>query len=249
MQLGSPNLTQTCSTSSHRNPFIFGVKRSKLKVTSCQNIAGMGLCTLVSAGCQHTSIHNHWVRSAGFLTFKATFSDRLLRSAVKPVSHCPYGFCCQVTTDRRNRRLTGSTTVLTVLHWNLATPNIILQMLCIITWQVSFLSSTIVYTMNDHNILPVEQAVDLGVSVDREMKFSLHVANISGKAHKRANLIIRCFHSKNIQSLVASYKVYVRPILEYSSVSWNPYLIKDIKALESVQRRFTKRLQGMEKIT
>ena len=29
---------------------------------------------------------------------------------------------------------------------------------------------------------------------------------------------------------------------------WNPYLIKDIKALESVQRRFTKRLPGMEKV-
>ena len=62
------------------------------------------------------------------------------------------------------------------------------------------------FTMNDHNILPVEQVVDLGVSVDREMKFSLHIANISRKAHKRANLIICCFHSKNMQSLVASYK-------------------------------------------
>jgi len=33
-------------------------------------------------------------------------------------------------------------------------------------------------TTNDHNTLPVEQAVDLGVSVEREMKLSLHIANI-----------------------------------------------------------------------
>ena len=84
--------------------------------------------------------------------------------------------------------------------------------------------------MNDHNILPVEQAVDLGVSVDREMKFSLHIANISRKAHKRANLIIRCFHSKNIQSLVASYKVYVRPILEYSSVELDSLELRRVRA-------------------
>jgi len=30
---------------------------------------------------------------------------------------------------------------------------------------------------------------------------------------------------------------------------WNPYLIKDIKALEGVQRRFTKRLPGIGKLT
>jgi len=83
--------------------------------------------------------------------------------------------------------------------------------------------------------LKVEQAVDLGAIVDREMKFSAHISNICRKAHKRANLIIRCFHCKNIQSLVASYNVYVRPILKYSSDSWNPYLIKDVKALEGVQ--------------
>jgi len=65
---------------------------------------------------------------------------------------------------------------------------------------------------------------------------------------QKSQLNYSLFPFKNILSLVASYKVYVRPISEYSSVSWNPYLIKDIKALESVQRRFTKRLPGMGKI-
>jgi len=31
-------------------PIYFGVKRSKVKVTSHKNSAGVGLCTLVSAG-------------------------------------------------------------------------------------------------------------------------------------------------------------------------------------------------------
>ena len=34
----------------------------------------------------------------------------------------------------------------------------------------------------------------------------------------------------------------MRPILEYSSVIWNPYLINDIQEIEKVQRRFTKRI-------
>jgi len=32
-------------------------------------------------------------------------------------------------------------------------------------------------------------------------------------------------------------------------VVWNPFLLKDITAIEKVQRRFTKRLRGMSKLT
>jgi len=34
----------------------------------------------------------------------------------------------------------------------------------------------------------------------------------------------------------------VRPLLEYASCVWSPYLLKHIKCIESVQKRFTKRL-------
>jgi len=46
MQLGSPNLTYKCSTLNPGNPFILG---SKVKVTSHEKSAGIGLCTHVGA--------------------------------------------------------------------------------------------------------------------------------------------------------------------------------------------------------
>ena len=74
-------------------------------------------------------------------------------------------------------------------------------------------------------------------------------AHIVTKAHRRANLVIRCFMSRDMSSLVKAFNVYIRPVLEYCSVVWCLYLMKDIIALEGVQRRFTKRLPGMKSLS
>ena len=36
----------------------------------------------------------------------------------------------------------------------------------------------------------------------------------------------------------------MRPLLEHNTVIWTPYFVKDIEAIERVQRRFAKRLRG-----
>ena len=75
------------------------------------------------------------------------------------------------------------------------------------------------------------------------------IANIVRKAHQRANLIHRCFTSKNPDLLVKAFKVYVRPILEFNSPVWSPSLSNDILPIESVQRKFTKRIPSMSGLT
>ena len=42
------------------------------------------------------------------------------------------------------------------------------------------------------------------------------------------------------------YTTYVRPILENNTYVWSPYLLKDIDALEGVQRFFTRQLPEMD---
>jgi len=62
-------------------------------------------------------------------------------------------------------------------------------------------------------------------------------------------LVHNCFTSKDVITMTRAFVVYVRPLLEYTSSVWSPYLLKDIKRVESVQRRFTKRLCGMSNLS
>jgi len=98
--------------------------------------------------------------------------------------------------------------------------------------------------LDDRIVEQTEEVLDLGVTINNRLNFSKHIAKIVTKAHRRANLIIRCFMSRDTSSLVKAINVYVRPVLEYCSVVWWPYLMKDIIALESVQRRFTRRIRA-----
>jgi len=95
----------------------------------------------------------------------------------------------------------------------------------------------------DSLVIPaVESARDLGVKMSRHLSLSLPVSNIVASAHKRTAAKHRAFRSRNAGLLIRAYFTYVRPLVEHDSVIWSPYTVKDIKAIETVQRRFTKRL-------
>jgi len=69
-------------------------------------------------------------------------------------------------------------------------------------------------------------------------------------AVKQANKIlgmIKCnFMDRSKETILALYKSLVRPYLEYCIPVWNPYLVKDIKLVESAQRRATMMVQGIQ---
>jgi len=61
--------------------------------------------------------------------------------------------------------------------------------------------------------------MDLGVTVCDDLKTRTYINVIDDKAHHRANAILRCFVSKNINMPKRRFLVYVRPLLEYNMVS------------------------------
>ena len=82
---------------------------------------------------------------------------------------------------------------------------------------------------------------DLGVEMDQLLKYNFHIDNIISKAYQRIAVLFKGFTSRDPKLLTRAYTTYVRPILEYCSQVWSPSLLKDINALERVQRYFTEK--------
>ena len=82
----------------------------------------------------------------------------------------------------------------------------------------------------------------LGLVYDTHLKFNDYISSITNRAYQRIGLIFGGFVSNNVNLLKRAYIVYVRPILEYCTCVWSPYLLEDIRKIESVQRYFTRRL-------
>ena len=93
------------------------------------------------------------------------------------------------------------------------------------------------YFINE-NIIPYSLHFrDLGVMVSSPLSFNNHIDSIVSKAFVRLGLIYKVFENKSAKSIPHLFKAFVRPILEYSSIIWNPYTVCNINKIERVQRR------------
>ena len=96
------------------------------------------------------------------------------------------------------------------------------------------------YTLNGETIQAVDEEKDLEVYLSSDCKPSLQCTKATGKAMQSLRIIKRTFNYIDKDGFAVLYRAYIRPHLEYCVQAWCPYLQKDIKSLEKVQRRATK---------
>ena len=86
-------------------------------------------------------------------------------------------------------------------------------------------------------ITPVKYTKDLGILITSDLSWSAQIYAVVHKANRSLGFVYRTLGPSNVEAFSTLYKTLVRPILEYAVPVWCPYLVKDILALEKVQRR------------
>ena len=77
----------------------------------------------------------------------------------------------------------------------------------------------------------------LGVVISDDLSWSPHIDRITSKARKLLGMLYRQFYQwSSPDALLKLYLALIHPHLEYAVQVWNPYLTKDTKKLESVQK-------------
>ncbi len=105
------------------------------------------------------------------------------------------------------------------------------------------------FLLGDHKLETVTFARDLGVVISEDFRFTRHCETIVTKASARANGILRAFTNRDSRILMQLFDTFVLPLLEYASVIWSPSIRQEIELIESVQRKFTKRIPGLRNLT
>ena len=93
------------------------------------------------------------------------------------------------------------------------------------------------YFLHGHKLEKVENAKYLGVTLQNNMKFDVHIDNICTKANRMLGMLRRNLRSAPELTKESGYKSLVRPVLEYACSVWDPHTAKDINKIEAVQRR------------
>ena len=114
---------------------------------------------------------------------------------------------------------------------------------------VSQESDTHTYTSQNGNPIGTKtETRDLGIIMKNDATFKEHIATVAKKGKRQAGWALRTFESRNIHLMLTLLKTLIQPLLEYGCEIWNPHLQVDITKLESIQRNFTSKIEGMEEM-
>ena len=97
-------------------------------------------------------------------------------------------------------------------------------------------------------MLFVYSCKDSGILVDTEFKFHGHIRSIVGKSSGMSVNLLNSMLCRSREFLLTLYIIHIRPSLVFVSCVWNLEYIWDMKMLENMQKRWTKRIDSFENL-
>ena len=101
------------------------------------------------------------------------------------------------------------------------------------------------YTLNGHCLPTPTSHGDLGVIVDNSLKFHEHIDSLTQKVSGLCHSFLKSLVCRSPKLMLFLLTTHIRPVLEYGSCLWHTGFVGDMQKLERIQRRWTKRVQGL----
>ena len=105
------------------------------------------------------------------------------------------------------------------------------------------------YTVNNESIQFVETYCDLGVTIERDLRFHVHIRNKAASVGGLATNLLCSTLNREPEFMMNVFTMHIRPLIDYASPVWNLGYVGDLKLIEGVQRRWTKAINGFENIS
>jgi hypothetical protein len=100
------------------------------------------------------------------------------------------------------------------------------------------------YTLGNSILQTTASHPYLGVTITQNLTWNKHVDNITSSANRTLGFIRRNLYSCPQHVKESAYKTLVRPLVEYSSSTWDPYTQSLTNQIEKVQNRSARFVTG-----
>jgi len=115
--------------------------------------------------------------------------------------------------------------------------------------EMPFSSENYEYSLTTGDAIePVKTVRDLGVLLSNDCSWTPHIHKMLEGARTMAAWVLSVFSNRSPFLMLTLFKTMVRSKLEYCCPVWNPHKISDIKAIENIQRNYTRRINGCQDI-
>ena len=104
------------------------------------------------------------------------------------------------------------------------------------------------YFISGEEVKFVSSCKDLGITVDKSLKFHVHVGIVVGRAGAMMSELLRSTVCRSKEFMIVLYISHIRPILDYCCSVWNVGYLGDLRRLEAVQRRWTREVSGFSSL-